>query len=67
MEHWWNDTDSGKPKYSENKPIPVPLCSQQIPHSNSELNRVLEGDRLTNYLTDSTVRLNYKDRQVNAV
>jgi hypothetical protein len=27
-----NETDSGKPKYSEKKPVPVPLCPPQIPH-----------------------------------
>jgi len=31
MEHWWNNTDSGKPKYSE-KNIPVPLYSPQMLH-----------------------------------
>jgi len=29
MEHWWNDTDSGKPKNSE-KNIPVPLYPPQM-------------------------------------
>jgi hypothetical protein len=32
MEHRWNETDRGKPKYSGDKPIPVPLCPPQIPH-----------------------------------
>jgi hypothetical protein len=32
MEHRWNKTDRGKPKYSEEKPVPVPLCPPQIPH-----------------------------------
>jgi hypothetical protein len=33
MGHRWNETDSGKPKYSgKKKPVPVPLCPQQIPH-----------------------------------
>jgi hypothetical protein len=31
-EPWWNDTDRGKPKNSEKKPFPVPLCPPQIPH-----------------------------------
>jgi hypothetical protein len=31
MEHWWNDTDNGKPKYSE-KTTPVPFCPPQILH-----------------------------------
>jgi hypothetical protein len=26
------DISQGKPKYSEKKPAPVPLCSPQIPH-----------------------------------
>jgi hypothetical protein len=32
MEHMWNETDRGKPKYSGQKPVPVPLCPPQIPH-----------------------------------
>jgi hypothetical protein len=32
MEHWWNEIDRGKPKYSGKKPVPVPLCPPQIPH-----------------------------------
>jgi hypothetical protein len=32
MEHQWNETDRGKPKYSGEKPVPVPLCPPQIPH-----------------------------------
>jgi hypothetical protein len=32
MEHWWNDIDRGKPKYSEEKPVPMPLCPPQISH-----------------------------------
>jgi hypothetical protein len=28
----WNETDRGKPKYSGEKPVPVPLCPPQIPH-----------------------------------
>jgi hypothetical protein len=32
MEHRWNETDRGKPKYSGEKPVPVPLCPPQIPH-----------------------------------
>jgi hypothetical protein len=31
MEHIWNETDRGKPKYSE-KHVPVPLSPPQIPH-----------------------------------
>jgi hypothetical protein len=31
MERWWNDADRGKPKDSDKKPVPVPLC-QQVPH-----------------------------------
>jgi hypothetical protein len=33
MEHWWNDTDRGKPKYvlGENL-VTVPLCPPQISH-----------------------------------
>ena len=30
--HWWNDTDKGKQKHSEDNPVPVPLCPQQISH-----------------------------------
>jgi len=32
MEHLCNGTDWGKPKYPEKKPVPVPLCTPQIPH-----------------------------------
>jgi hypothetical protein len=32
MEKWWNDADSGKPKFSEQKSVAVPLCPPQIPH-----------------------------------
>jgi hypothetical protein len=32
MEHRWNETDREKSKYSEKKPVPVPLCPPQIPH-----------------------------------
>jgi hypothetical protein len=32
MEHRWNEIDRGKPKYSGEKPVPVPLCPPQIPH-----------------------------------
>jgi hypothetical protein len=32
MEHRWNVTDRGKPKYSGEKPVPVPLCPPQIPY-----------------------------------
>jgi hypothetical protein len=32
MEHRRNETDRGKPKYSGEKPVPVPLCPPQIPH-----------------------------------
>jgi hypothetical protein len=28
----WNAVDSGKPKNSWEKPVPVPLCPPQIPH-----------------------------------
>jgi hypothetical protein len=31
MEHRWNEIDRGKPKYSGEKPVPVPLCPPQIP------------------------------------
>jgi len=31
MEHWWNDSESGKLKYSK-KTCPEPLCSPKIPH-----------------------------------
>ena len=31
VEHWWNDIDRGKPKYSVKKIVPVPLCLPQIP------------------------------------
>jgi hypothetical protein len=31
MEHRWNETDRGKPKYG-GKHVPVPLCPPQIPH-----------------------------------
>jgi hypothetical protein len=32
MEHRWNEIDRGKPKYSGEIPVPVPLCPPQIPH-----------------------------------
>jgi hypothetical protein len=32
MEHRWNEIDRGKPKYSGEKPVPVPLCPPQNPH-----------------------------------
>jgi hypothetical protein len=32
MEHRWIEIDREKPKYSGKKPVPVPLCSPQIPH-----------------------------------
>ena len=33
MEHWWNNTDRGKLRYSEEKKLfPVLLCSPEIPH-----------------------------------
>jgi hypothetical protein len=32
IEHRWNEIDSGKSKFSEKKPVPVPLCPPQIPH-----------------------------------
>jgi hypothetical protein len=32
MENRWNEIDRGKPKYSGEKPVPVPLCPSQIPH-----------------------------------
>ena len=28
MEHWWNDSNKGKLKYSE-KPVPVPLSTRK--------------------------------------
>jgi hypothetical protein len=32
-QHWWNNTNRRKPKFSEkNKPVPVPLLPPQIPH-----------------------------------
>jgi hypothetical protein len=30
MEQWWNNTDRGKPKNSEEKAVPVPLYVPQI-------------------------------------
>jgi len=32
VEHWSNDTDEGKRRYSGGKPIPLPLWSSQTPH-----------------------------------
>jgi hypothetical protein len=32
MEHRWNEIDRGKPKYSGEKPVPVPFCPPQNPH-----------------------------------
>jgi hypothetical protein len=32
MEHRWNEIDRGKPKYSGEKPVPVPLRPTQIAH-----------------------------------
>jgi hypothetical protein len=31
-EHWWNDTDKDKAKNWKKKPVPLPLCTPQIPH-----------------------------------
>jgi len=31
MEDWWNDTDRGKTKELDEKPVPVSLCPPQIP------------------------------------
>jgi len=30
--HWWNDTDTEYPKYSEIKTCQVPLCALQNPY-----------------------------------
>jgi hypothetical protein len=32
MYHWWNNIKGGKPKYSRQKPIPVPLHPSNIPN-----------------------------------
>jgi len=32
MEHCWNDNDVAKLKYLVKKPVPVPVCLQQILH-----------------------------------
>jgi hypothetical protein len=40
MEHRWNYTDRGKPKYSGKKPIPVPLCPPQIPRDRNRASAV---------------------------
>ena len=40
MEHWWNDTDRAEPKYSREKPVPVPHCPPQfLPGLEWELTR----------------------------
>ena len=39
MELWWNDTDRGRQKYWDRKPVPVLLYPTQIPHE-------LTGDRI---------------------
>jgi len=31
-QHWSNDTERGKPKYSEKKPVSGPLCPPKISH-----------------------------------
>jgi hypothetical protein len=31
MEHWWDEID-GKIEVFGGKPVPMPLCSPQIPH-----------------------------------
>ena len=36
MEKWWNNADGGKPKFSEKKPVAVPLCPPQIPYGFTE-------------------------------
>jgi hypothetical protein len=50
MEHRWNLIDGGKPKYSGEKPVPVPLCPPQIPHGltrDRTQASVVRGRRLT--------------------
>jgi len=32
MEHWWNYTDMGKPKYTGVNAVPVQILPPQIPH-----------------------------------
>jgi len=32
MEHWWNGSNRGVPKYSKQKPVPRLLSPPQIPH-----------------------------------
>jgi hypothetical protein len=52
MQHQWNETDKGKPKYSGKKPVPVPLCPPQIPRGPT---RGLRGGRpATNRLSHGT-------------
>ena len=54
MEHMWNESDRGKPKYSGGKPVPVSLCPPQIPHGlTRDRTRVsaVTGRRLTAWAT----------------
>jgi hypothetical protein len=48
MDHWWNDTDGGEPKYWGKKSVPVPLCPSQIPHGLTRFYPV-RGWRLTTW------------------
>jgi hypothetical protein len=43
--HRWNEIDRGKPKYSGEKPVPVPLCPPQIPNGHRGSNPGLRGEK----------------------
>jgi hypothetical protein len=53
MEHRWNEIDRGKLKYSEKKPVPVPLCPQQIPNGPTQIlfNNLYFTKQLISYCT----------------
>jgi hypothetical protein len=46
MEHRWNEIDRGKPKYSGQKPVPVPLCPHGLTRDRTRASAV-GGRRLT--------------------
>jgi hypothetical protein len=65
MEHRWNETDGGKPKYLGEKPVPVPLCPTTNPTwTDPGSNPGLRGDRRTTNLPEPWHGLQrlYRDR-----
>jgi hypothetical protein len=46
MEKWWNDTDSGKPKYSERNFFQLHSVYQNVTYTEWGLNPGLRGKRM---------------------